>query len=249
MSISAGKIAGLTAVSDKYGVIAAVAMDQRSSLKKALGDDVSDEQLEEFKVAVTEILTPYASAVLLDPEWGLAASRRRAKNAGLLLAYEKSGYDYNRPGRIPELLPHYSVRRLKDAGADCCKVLLYYSPSEKTEINDEKHAFVERVGDECRGFDIPFFLELVSYDPAGGNEKGPEYAKQKPNMVAKTIAEFTRDRYGIDILKVEIPVNLRFVEATECLMETKSTAGSRPWSTSGLRLRRRLNLLSTCQGE
>jgi len=214
MSISAGKIAGLAAVSDKYGIIAAVAMDQRNSLQKALGDDVSDEQLEEFKVAVTEVLTPNASAVLLDPEWGLAASRRRAKNAGLLLAYEKSGYDYNRPGRIPELLPHYSVRRLKDAGADCCKVLLYYSPLEKTEINDEKHAFVERVGDECRGFDIPFFLELVTYDPAGGNEKGPEYARQKPDIVAKTMAEFTRDRYGIDILKVEIPVNLRFVEET-----------------------------------
>ena len=70
------------------------------------------------------------------------------------------------------------------------------------------------MGDECRGFDIPFFLELVSYDPAGGNEEGPEYAKQKPDIVAKTMAEFTRDRYGIDILKVEIPVNLRFVEET-----------------------------------
>jgi tagatose 1,6-diphosphate aldolase len=179
MSISAGKIAGLNAVSDKYGVIAAVAMDQRSSLKKALGDDVSDEQLEEFKVAVTEILTPNASAVLLDPEWGLAASKRRAKNAGLLLAYEKSGYDYNRPGRIPELLPHYSVRRLKDAGADCCKVLLYYSPLEKTEINDEKHAFVERVGDECRGFDIPLFLELVTYAPSGRQRERTRVRKEK----------------------------------------------------------------------
>lgn len=220
MSITEGKIAGLTAVSDNRGVIAAVAMDQRSSLKKALGtdvlgDDVSDQQLEEFKTTVTEILTPHASAVLLDPEWGLAASRRRAKNAGLLLAYEQSGYDHNRPGRIPELLPHYSVRRLKSAGADCCKVLLYYSPSENTDINDEKHAVIERVGEECRGNDIPFFLELVGYDPAGGDEKGPEYAKQKPDIVAKTISEFTRDRYSIDILKVEIPVNLRFVEGTQ----------------------------------
>ena len=71
------------------------------------------------------------------------------------------------------------------------------------------------MGDECRGIDIPFFLELVGYDPAGGDEKGPEYAKQKPEIVAKTIGEFTRDRYGIDILKVEIPVNLRFVDGTQ----------------------------------
>ena len=49
----------------------------------------------------TEVLTPHASAILLDPEWGLPASRKRAKNAGLLLAYEKTGYDKTGPGRLP----------------------------------------------------------------------------------------------------------------------------------------------------
>jgi len=51
--------------------------------------------MEEFKTLVTEVLTPHASAILLDPEWGLPASKRRAKNAGLLLAYEK--LDTTRP--------------------------------------------------------------------------------------------------------------------------------------------------------
>ena len=90
------------------------------------------------------------------------------------------------------------------------------------------------MGDECRGFDIPFFLELVSYDPAGGNEEGPEYAKQKPDIVAKTMAEFTRDRYGIDILKVEIPVNLRFVEETRVFSGDK--VNSRKQAMEHLRL-------------
>src|ERR1700744_1465455 len=148
MKLTPGKLAGMKAVSNKNGVIAAAAMDQRGSLKKALGADAGDAQLEEFKIYVSEVLTQYASAILLDPEWGLPAAKRRAKGSGLLLAYEKTGYDKQTPGRLPDLLDHWSVKRLKEAGADCVKVLLYYTPFEKSEINDRKHAFIERIGDE-----------------------------------------------------------------------------------------------------
>ena len=51
-------------------------------------------------------------------------------------------------------------------------------------MNDQKHAWVERIGDECRANDIPFFLELVGYDE-GVDEKGLEYAKRKPEIVAE----------------------------------------------------------------
>jgi len=101
--------------------------------------------MEEFKILVSEVLTPHASAILLDPEWGLPASKRRAKNAGLLLAYEKTGYDKTGPGRLGDLLDHWSARRLKEAGADCVKILLYYTPFDPKEINDQKHAWVERL--------------------------------------------------------------------------------------------------------
>src|ERR1700751_4998194 len=139
MKISAGKLAGMKAVSDNRGVIAAAAMDQRGSLKKSLakerGSAVSDADLEEFKVLVTEVLTQHASAILLDPEWGLPAARARSKGSGLLLAYEKTGYDKQTPGRLPDLLDHWSVKRLKAAGADCLKILLYYSPDDDQKIN------------------------------------------------------------------------------------------------------------------
>ncbi len=117
MTMTPGKLKGMKAVSDGRGVIAAAAMDQRGSLKKALakekGGDVSDAMMEEFKTLVAEVLTPHASAILLDPEWGLPASKARARNAGLLLAYEKTGYDKTGPGRLPDLLDHWSVRRLQ----------------------------------------------------------------------------------------------------------------------------------------
>jgi tagatose 1,6-diphosphate aldolase len=126
--MTAGKLAGMKAVSDARGVIAAAAMDQRGSLQKALakerGGSVGDHEMEEFKTLVTEVLTKHASAILLDPEWGLPASKRRDRNAGLLLAYEKTGYDKTGPGRLPDLLDDWSVRRLKEAGADCIKILL-----------------------------------------------------------------------------------------------------------------------------
>ncbi|HEX6976247.1 MAG TPA: tagatose 1,6-diphosphate aldolase [Vicinamibacterales bacterium] len=218
MKITPGKLAGMKAVSNDRGVIAAAAMDQRGSLKKALakekGSDVGDREMEEFKTLVTEVLTKHASAILLDPEWGLPASKRRARGSGLLLAYEKTGYDAATPGRLPDLLDVWSVRRLKEAGADCLKILLYYTPFDPKPINDLKQAWVERIGDECRANDIPFFLEFVGYEE-GMDEKGLEYAKKKPSIVTGAMEEFTKDRYGVDVMKVEIPVNMKFVEGSK----------------------------------
>ncbi len=84
--------------------------------------------MSEFKVIVSKVLTPHASAILLDPEFGLDAAHARSSNAGLLLAYELSGYDNTQPGRLPDLLPHVSVKRIVDWGADAVKILIYYTP-------------------------------------------------------------------------------------------------------------------------
>ena len=167
----------------------------------------------EFKEAVVRVLTPHASAILLDPEYGLSAAKQRAKNAGLLLAYENSGYDNTQPGRLPDLLDHYSVRRLVADGADCIKILLYYTPFDSAEINDVKHAWVERIGAECVAADVPFFLEFVGYEE-GVDEKGLEFAKKKPEVVTRSMEEFSKPQYAVDVLKVEVPVTMAFVKGT-----------------------------------
>jgi len=217
--LSPGKVKHLKALSNQQGVIAAAAIDQRGSLQKAIAsakgigaNDVSDQMMSEFKVAVSKILTSHASAILLDPQWGLEAAKARDKNCGLLLAYEESGYDNTQAGRRPDLLPHLSGRRIVEMGANAVKVLLYYTPYEDASINDEKHAFIERIGDECRALDIPFFLEFVGYDEAGKDEKGFDYAKKKPEVVGASVREYTQDKYGVDVLKVEIPVNMAYAE-------------------------------------
>jgi tagatose 1,6-diphosphate aldolase len=220
MKITPGKRKGLEAVSDSRGVIAAAAMDQRGSLQKGIaqakGVDkkaVTPEMISEFKEAVTRILTPYASAILLDPEYGLPAAKARAKNAGLLLAYEKTGYDATLPGRLPDLLDGWSVRRLMAAGADCIKILMYYSKFDPPKVNETKQALVERIGDECRANDVPFFLECVGYEE-GADDKSIEFAKRKPEIVMDYMQEFCKPQYGVDVLKVEVPVNMAYVDAT-----------------------------------
>jgi tagatose 1,6-diphosphate aldolase len=221
MTLSEGKLKRMKALANDRGVIAAAAMDQRGSLQKSLAQargvdvkDITPDMMSEFKVIVSKTLTPHASAILLDPEFGLEAAKARSSNAGLLLAYELSGYDNTQPGRLPDLLPHVSAKRIVDWGADAVKILIYYSPYDDAGVNDIKHAFVERIGAECETNQIPFFLEFVGYDPKGGDEKGVEYAKLKPEIVKKSMAEFSKPQYGVDVLKAEVPINAEYVEGS-----------------------------------
>ncbi len=215
LHMSKGKFAGIQACANAQGVIAAAAMDQRGSLKKALakarGTEASDADMTTFKVAVTKVLTRHASAILLDPEYGLPALPHKAPGTGILLSYEQTGYDATVKGRLPDLLPHWSARRIKAAGGNAVKILIYYNPFDDPAINETKHAFLERIGSECRAEDIPFFLEPLCYDDAL-DEKSFEFAKVKPKYVTAYMAEFSKPQYGVDVLKVEVPVNVKYVE-------------------------------------
>lgn len=191
-------------------LVGALAIDQRGALRRMLGEDATNAQLAEFKVLVSKYLTPYASSILLDPEVGWNAAAAKDPNAGLLMAYEKTGYDKTQPGRYPDLIDDVSVQRLKAQGADGIKLLLYIDIDEGKEVNDRKEAFVERVASECKAEEMPFFLELVSYDANISDTK--EYAKVKPRKVIEAMKLFSEPRFGVDVLKVEVPVDMNFVE-------------------------------------
>lgn len=220
MKLSPGKRKRLESVSDSRRVIAALAIDQRDALRKLFSVElkiekqaVPREQLEQFKSIVVRALSPHASAVLLEPEYGLPAAAQRASSSGLLMAYEVSGYDPSVPGRIPRLLEGWTVRRLLDAGAHCVKVLLYYALSDAPEIMEHKRTWVERVGWECAGVDVPFFLEIVPYQ-AGVEEQSAEFARCKPEILTSAMKEFSRPRYCVDILKVGVPVSMAYVQGS-----------------------------------
>jgi tagatose 1,6-diphosphate aldolase len=284
--LTPGKIQGLNACADARGVFAALAVDHRGNLMQAIAESrgpagqATAADMLAFKTAVTHVLTPYASAILLDPEYGLGAIPSRAPGTGVMLAYEKSGYYLSdrltggrtqsvagrnesafylsdrltggrtqsvagrnestyylsdrltggrtqsvagrkkstdaaaTSGRLPDLLPGQSVRRLIEAGAQAIKILLYYNPSDEAHINSIKQAYIERIGAECVALDVPFFLESLVYDDALGDEQGQAFAAQKPGYVLRAIREFSRPRYSVDVLKVEMPVNPAFVGGT-----------------------------------
>ncbi|MEH7083514.1 tagatose-bisphosphate aldolase [Neobacillus drentensis] len=216
LELTKNKLEALKRLSDENGVIGALAIDQRGSLKKMIASGgarhVGDEGIIRFKELVSEELTPFATAILLDPEYGLPAAKVRNRDSGLLVAYEKTGYDASEVGRLPDLLPEWSVKRLKEEGADAIKFLLYYDVDEDEKINNYKHVYMERVGSECAAEDIPFFLEIVSYDAENDDVKSKAYAKVKPHKVIGAMKEFSKQQYHVDVLKVEIPVDMNFVE-------------------------------------
>jgi len=216
--LTPGKRAGLDAVSDHKGVIAALAMDQRGLLKNMLARELGVSEppaamMREFKKLVAQTLTTEASSILLDLEYGMEATKS-INGKGLLIAYEHAGYSPDKPERLPSLTEGWSALRLKEAGANAVKILIYYTPFEKEWVNDRKKAWLERIGAECKSVDIPFFLEFLGYDVHGDGEDSLEYARKKPEIVLKSMEEFTKVRYGADVLKIEVPIQMAHVEGT-----------------------------------
>jgi tagatose 1,6-diphosphate aldolase len=210
----------LRALATQDGVIAALAVDQRKSLRKMIAaaagkplEEIPDSQLMEFKAAVTAELTGHCSAILLDPEYGRTAMGSRAPGCGLIATYESDGFENPRPHRMLALMPEFSVRRLRDLGAAAVKILLSYAPEDEP-ANDAKRAMVERIGAECAALDMPFFLEPVYYDPAGADPRSLAYAQAKPRQVVRIMEVFSRPEYAVDVLKVEFPVTAAFVQGS-----------------------------------
>ncbi|CAX00206.1 tagatose 1,6-diphosphate aldolase [Streptococcus equi subsp. zooepidemicus] len=215
MTLTRNKKAYLEKVSRK-GIISALAFDQRGALKRMMAAHQDTEpapwQIEALKALVSEELTPYASSILLDPEYGQPATKVRDQKSGLLLAYEQTGYDTTTTSRLPDCLVDWSVKRLKEAGADAVKFLLYYDVDGDEYINQQKQAYIERIGSECQAEEIPFFLELLTYDEAITDNQSVAFAKLKAHKVNEAMKVFSAERFGVDVLKVEVPVNMAYVE-------------------------------------
>lgn len=201
----------LNKLTNEHGYFSALAIDQRGALKRMMGEDTAKEQIESFKKLVSKSLTPYASAILLDPEYGWPAVETKDENCGLLVAYEKTGYDTTEKGRFPSLLPEWSVKRLVEKGADGIKILIYHDIDDHSGVNDLKDVFVERIGSECLAEDVPFFLEILTYSEEIADTKGKEYAAVKPHKVIGSMKHFSDERFNVDVLKVEVPVNMNYV--------------------------------------
>lgn len=225
MRISAGKFKGISRLADREGKFRMLAIDQRGSLQKMLADAVGKDKsnigyvdMAMAKRLVTSVLSPYFSATLTDPEFGVPESLKHlSKHSALLVATEKSGTEpagYKLREKKTILLEGWGVEKIKKLGADAVKLLLYYRNDSTNEIKEYQEGVVKFLGQECKKYDLPFILEPVGYafkDDEPSTDS-PEYARKKPQIVMDTATEFSKEVYGVDILKLEFPVNLKFVK-------------------------------------
>lgn len=215
--LSKGKYERMLKLTTNDGIVDALALDQRGSLVKMMkkasekyGKLFSMKMVYDFKETVSRVLSPLSSAVLLDEQMGFKGIAAKAADTGLIMSYEKTGYDANEPGRLPSLIPDQSAQIMVSKGADALKVLLYFNPDDPDEINDQKKAFAERYGTEGLAAQTPTFLEIVTYDDKY-DSKSLAFAKEKPDFVLRAMKEFTKDKYHIDVLKMEVPFNPTYI--------------------------------------
>ncbi|HID94561.1 MAG TPA: tagatose 1,6-diphosphate aldolase [Candidatus Latescibacteria bacterium] len=233
MEVSSGKRRNMQILADASGRFRMMAIDQRGSLKRMLAkvmdkpsDEVAYEDLAAVKKSVVKILSPYSSATLTDPVYGYPhCVQYIPRDVGLLLAYEETGYEKagaNGQERKSSLIAGWSAEKIKRAGANAVKLLIYYRPEASQETLEHQHGIIRQVGQECERYDLPFVLELVAYpllEDELPEEKGakattdtPAFARRKPEIVVRTAEEFSKPEYRADVLKIEFPADLKYTQ-------------------------------------
>jgi tagatose 1,6-diphosphate aldolase len=236
MNISIGKLRGLQQLADSKGIMAMCAIDHRGALKRALNvknpDAVGYQDMVDFKLDLCQAVVPFASAILLDPEYGAGqaiAAGLLPGPKGLLISLEKTGYKGDSTARITELLPGWSVKKVKKMGASAVKLLIYFRPDLKN-VASKQLDLVARLADQCLEEDIAFLVEPVSYPIEKGGASSKKFAEIKPGLVVETARQVTA--LPIDVLKAEFPADIKFEQDEGKLLglcQELNQASPLPW--------------------
>jgi len=236
MNLSIGKLRGLQQIADGHGFLTICAIDHRGALQRAMNerdpDAVTYQDMVDFKLDLCRAVAPFASAVLLDPVYGVSqaiAAGILPGHIGLLVSIEKTGYSGKKIARITELLPDWSVEKVKRMGASAVKLLVYFRP-DLTEIASRQLALVTRVADQCIKEDIPLLVEPVSYPVEEVGVSSSKFAGMKSELVIKTARQITA--LPIDVLKAEFPADMEFEQDEKKLLQLcqeLNQASRLPW--------------------
>jgi tagatose 1,6-diphosphate aldolase len=236
MNIPIGKLRGLQQLADSTGMMTMCAIDHRGALKRALNEKnpaaVSYRDIVDFKLDLCQAVAPFASAILLDPEYGAGqaiAAGLLPGPKGLLVSMEKTGYAGDSTARITELLPGWSVKKAKRMGASAVKLLIYFRPDIK-DVASKQLDLVARLAAQCIEDDIAFLVEPISYPINEGEASSKKFAEIKPGLVIETARRITA--LPIDVLKAEFPADIKFERDEEKLLRfcrELNQASRLPW--------------------
>ncbi|GAA1224715.1 hypothetical protein [Pseudonocardia alaniniphila] len=155
----------LDPLTDRRGGFSMVALDQRESLRAmmapVMSGPVGDESLVEFKTLATAILSPRASAVLLDRAYGLPAAAARAPGCGLVLAADVLQQEPGGPVVGATLDEGVTAELAAQLRPDALKMLVPWTPATRSGAVDLAERFMRL----CRTLGLPGIVEGVVRPP------------------------------------------------------------------------------------
>ena len=214
-SVSAGKLWGLRRMADEMGHFRMLAVDQRPPIKGPIAAHYGTQtapyaDVARVKAELIRALQPAATALLLDPHYAVPVGLRHMSPAkGLILTLEDSAFRETEAGRFSAEIDGWSVEKIKRCGGDAVKVLAWYRPDAGAAALRAQQDFVRRTGDACARLDIPFLFELLVYPLAGDRDRTGEYREmqgKRAEHVLDSVAAFADADYGVDVFKLEAPV-------------------------------------------
>jgi tagatose 1,6-diphosphate aldolase len=228
--LTPGRWRGLTASSTDSHVFTILAFDQRGSYVEMLPDSSTYADAVNIKQEVVTALSPHASAVLLDPTYGLPAVLNMSRSSGLLMALEKTGYSGKSTYRLTDFDPDWTIEKIKKIGASAVKLLVYYHP-DAGELAVEIENLVRDTAAACHASDLPLFVEPLSYSlQADVSKSSAAFAAQRPQIVRETARRLSA--LGPDILKMEFPTDAAFdtdESSWQAACSAISEASAVPW--------------------
>ncbi|MEM7198258.1 MAG: tagatose 1,6-diphosphate aldolase, partial [Pseudomonadota bacterium] len=194
------------------------------------------QEVAQFKNMLVEQLQAQASAMLLDPHYAIPRSVGHFDpKKGLIVTLEDSQFQDTQYGRLSSQIDDWSVVKIKRMGADALKVLAWYRPDAPKHICQAQQDFAKQIGEECARYDIPFLFELLLYPLANDEEQTQDYvemAAKKSDHVMQSLHDFSGPEFGIDIFKLESPINASSLEKVDNAQDAFDEMGQlvgRPW--------------------
>jgi len=243
IELSAGKLWGMRRMADSNGRFKMTAVDQRPPIKGPIAahhktDEAPYEEVARFKALLVESLQDKSSAMLLDPHYAIPRGLDKfSPTKGLIVTLEDSLFTETPGGRLSAQIDDWGVEKIKRMGGDAVKVLAWYRPDASDDVNRAQQDFTKRIGDACAQYDIPFLFELLVYPLAADAHQTQDYIEmqgKKADDVLASVAEFAKPDYGVDVFKLESPINARAVTsdndpAVQAVFDEMGRLAGRPW--------------------
>ncbi len=241
MDLTPGKLWGLRRMADENGLFKMTAVDQRPPIKGPIAahhgiDEAPWDEVARFKSLLVETLQAQSTALLLDPHYAIPhAIDRLSPMKGLIVTLEDSLFRETAGGRLSSNIDDWSVAKIKRMGGDAVKVLAWYRPDAAPSVCRAQQEYVKRIGEDCARYDIPFLFELLVYPLESDAHQTKDYIEmkgKKADDVLASVEEFAKPDYGVDVFKLESPVNAADADgsaAVQAVFDEMGRLAGRPW--------------------